>query len=229
MKYHNAIQAIQDAIEILGHTLQIADVQRKYGFEELRGQALEQVLSLAAECPQHERSVWSSAMLHFADLNSQLAELGVAPLALPSYEDFIQLLEDWRLRASDDATVGESEVDETVETIERDFFATLLDPELEYAERASRVMARIRQQKQQVAALRKPAPVGVVLSDEDKPIVEEFVRLALKLKGFEEHVFQVLLEQIGENHSWRFDEAAETAWRDFFCERVTNAFIADAA
>lgn len=225
MKYYNAIDLVQDAVQVLGDTLRYPDVQRKYGFEELRGQVLEDVLYLASECPDQEHEIWKGAMLTFSDLNRQLAALDVAPFALPSFDVFMEQLEGWRLRG------GEGTVEEHVAAADqqRDFFETLLDPEIDFAQRANRVIVRMGTIKQRELSKRQPAPVIVEVSANDKPLIESSVRLACQIPSFAHHVFEILIEDLGDRNGWRFDEAATDAWRFFFTEEVTEALIREVA
>lgn len=225
MQYHNAIDLVQDAIQVLGDTLQYPDVQRKYGFEELRGQALQDVLCLASECPDQEHEIWKGAMLTFGDLNQQLAELNVAPLALPSFDVFMELLEGWRVRG------GEVTVQEHKAAADQpsDFFETLLDPEIDFAQRANRVIVRMGTVKPHELSQRQPAPAVVEVSANDKPLIESSVRLACQIPSFAHHVFEILIEDLGDRNGWRFDETATDAWRLFFTDEVTMAVTGEVA
>lgn len=225
MKYHNAIELIQDAIDVLRDTLQYPDVQRKLGLEELRQHALEDALYLAAKCPGQEHEFWHGAMSTFSDLNLQLAELNVSPLRVPTYESFREMLEDWRVT---DTAASREDVGLDDGTPGSDFFQSLLDSDLNLVEQANRVITRINEQKHRERLTRQPAPIAVEVSPEDKRLVENSVRLACRLKGFEHLVFELLFEKLGEKNSWRFDGAAEEAWRLFFADEVAKALIEEA-
>ncbi|API50640.1 hypothetical protein BMW22_02425 [Rhizobium leguminosarum] len=226
MKYHNAIELIQDAIDVLGDTLQYPDVQRKFGFEELRQHALDDVLYLAAKCPDQEHALWNGAMSAFGDLNLQLAELNVAPLRIPTYGAFLGMLEDWHLN---DTVASPEDVGLDDGAPGGDFFQTLLDSDLNQIEQANRVIARITEQKHRERLARQPAPTAVEVKPEDKGLIENSVRLACRVKGFEHLVFELLLVELGEKNSWRFEGAAEEAWRLFFADEVAKARIEEAA
>ncbi|QND19222.1 hypothetical protein HB774_02505 [Rhizobium leguminosarum bv. viciae] len=223
MKYHNAIELIQDAIDVLGDTLQYPDVQRKLGFEELRQHALDDALYLAAKCPDQEHALWNGAMSAFDDLNLQLAELNVSSLGIPTYEAFLEMLEGWRVIASPE------DVDLDGGKPGSDFFQTLLDSDLNQIEQANRVIARITEQKHRERLARQPAPMAVEVKPKDKDLVENSVRLACRVIGFEHFVFEMLLGELGEKNSWRFDGAAEEAWRLFFADEIAKALIEEAA
>ncbi|MGR8925374.1 hypothetical protein ACU8MB_16690 [Rhizobium leguminosarum] len=225
MKYHNAIELIQDAIDVLGDTLQYPDVQRKFGVEELRQHALSDVLYLAAKCPGEEHALWDSAMSTFGDLNLQLAKLNVAPLGIPTFDAFLEML-DGRLR---DTTASSEDVGRDDSKPGSDFFQTLLDSDLNENEQANRVIARFTEQKHRERLARQPAPTAVEVKTEDKGLIENSVRLACRLAGFEHLVFELLLDKLGEKNSWRFDEAAEAAWRLYFANEVTKTLIEEAA
>ncbi|MEB3047630.1 hypothetical protein [Rhizobium mulingense] len=226
MKYHNAIELIQDAIDVLGDTLQYPDVQRKFGFEELRQHALDDVLHLAAKCPDQEHALWTGAVSAFGDLNLQLAELNVSPLRIPTYEAFLEMLDDWRVN---DTVASPEDVGVDDGAPGSDFFQTLLDSDLNQIEQANRVIARMAEQKHRERLARQPAPLTVEVKPEDKGLIQSSVRLACRVMGFEHLVFELLLEEIGEKNSWRFDGAAEAAWRLFFADEVTKALIEEAA
>ncbi|PDT10194.1 hypothetical protein [Rhizobium sp. M1] len=228
MKYHNAIELIQDAIDVLGDTLQYPDVQRKFGFEELRQHALDDVLYLAAKCPGQVHALWDGAMSAFRDLNLQLSELNVAPLGIPTYEAFVEML-DGRLH---DTTASSEDVSRDGGKPGSDFFQTLLDSDLNQIEQANRVIARITKQKHREHRehlARQPAPTAVEIKAKDKGLIEKSVRLACRLDGFEHLVFKLLLDELGDENSWRFDEAAEAAWRLYFANEVTKTLIEEAA
>ncbi|MBY3233446.1 hypothetical protein HFO17_02520 [Rhizobium laguerreae] len=226
MKYHNAIELIQDAIDVLGDALQYSDVQRKFGFEELRQHALDDVLYLAAKCPDQEHALWNGAMSAFGDLNLQLAELDVAPLGIPTYEDFLEMLEDCRVN---DTVALPENIGLDNGAPGSNFFQTLLDSNLNQIEQANRVIARITEQKHRERLARQPAPTAVEVKPEEKGLIENSVRLACRVKGFEHLVFELLLVELGEKNSWRFDGAAEEAWRLFFADEVAKALIEEAA
>ncbi len=226
MKYHNAIELIQDAIDVLGDTLQYPDVQRKFGFEELRQHALDDALYLAAKCPDQEHALWNGAMSAFGDLNLQLAELNVVPLGIPTYEDFLEMLGHWRVN---DTVASPEDVGLDDDAPGDDFFQTLLDSDLNQIEQANRVIARMVEQKHRERLARQPAPIAVQVKPEDKGLIENSVRLACRVTGFEHLVFELLLDELGEKNSWRFDGAAEEAWRLFFADEVAKALIAEAA
>ena len=224
MKYHNAIELIKDAIDALGDTLQYADVQRKFGFDELRQDALDDVLYLAAKCSGQEHAIWNGVMSAFGDLNLQPAELNVAPLGTPTYEAFLEMLEGWR---NDTASPDDVDLDDGKPG--SDFFHTLLDSDLNQIEQANRVIARIAQHKHREGLARQPAPTAVEVKPEDKGLIENSVRLACRVKGFEHLVFELLLVELGAKNLWRFEGAAEEAWRLFFADEVAKALIEEAA
>jgi hypothetical protein len=235
MIYHNAIRCIQDAIDVLGDTLSYPDVRHKYGFDELRQQVLEDALYHGAQCQGSEFEFWKSSVDTIDDLNLQLADLDVAPIVLPPYGLFAELVSASRADAAkvplDKSELGCEAGGKPNDTVlpDSDFFRTLLDDDLYREAQAHRVAARMTNLRNRRLLEGEAAPVCIVIAPEDEAIVDEAVRMACSLPSFADIVFETFIEKLGELKSWRFDKAAEDAWRAFFTDKVAAALLAEAA
>ncbi|WP_105434845.1 hypothetical protein [Neorhizobium tomejilense] len=203
----DGLRLLEDLIVVNGRQLKDPLLSKGLFFDQFKKDALESVLRVATSYEDHLVESWHSLTVTLAEINGQMAIFGLSGIKVPTYEHFIEMLREVTPEKSgNDLRPALSHV-----AADCSMLGASKDNQRNMLERGRRVMARCNELREHGLS---PAPLEALPGSPEEVILKHWAEIAVDNSAVERVALLSLIVDLQMKMSWRFDAAAEAAWKN---------------